>query len=250
AVINETIAAAVEEQSATAGEIAKNITNSAQMAKNVSNLVFEASNNISEIADAMDKNYKAAQDVSTNIIEISDTTNEISRSLHEASSGSIDISKNIQAINESNKQVAIGASISRQEAKDLYDNAKKMFAIVNSFNIGKEKFNIAKIKAAHISWRSKLEGLLQGGQTLNANEVSSDRECSFGKWYFSQEGQQYKDNPVFKEIGSYHKDIHAFAKQMVEVYHQKKMEEAKNIMKKFENARVKLFKSLEDFYMQ
>jgi methyl-accepting chemotaxis protein len=59
--------------------------------------------------------------------------------------------------------------------------ADRLNQAISVFKIPEPRFDIASAKAAHMDWRKKLEGLLQGGQSLRPEEVMNHRQCAFGK---------------------------------------------------------------------
>lgn len=247
--INHTIASAVEEQSATAEEISKNVAGNAGMVEQVSRLSQESSDLISEISRAAEESSKAADEVSKSINEITNGVKDIARAINEASTGVSGISEYIQEITNVSRDIETSASITRQSASDLSVHSKKLSKVIRSFDVGKEKFDIGMVKSIHLSWRSRLEGLLRGSETLSLEEVTSDHECEFGKWLFGPEGQKYKDLPVFTQIQKEHHEVHRIARKIVEYHSRGQEDKAEELKNDFERARERMFDQLDAFYI-
>ena len=48
--------------------------------------------------------------------------------------------------------------------------------------------------------------------------MTDDHSCRFGKWYFSEGKTRYGDRSAFANIAEPHRQIHATAKRVVELY--------------------------------
>jgi methyl-accepting chemotaxis protein len=247
--INQTIAASVSEQTMTASEISRNVADSAGMAHDVSELSSEASSLVADIAKATGENSKAAINVARHTSEISKAVNEVSKAAAETSAGSNEIARNIQGVNTAAREMAVSAAITSKSAEDLSNKSKQLSEVIRSFNAGKEKFDITSVKAAHISWRLKLEQVPHGVLAMHSSEITSDHECEFGKWYFGPEGQKFKHEPVFEDIGTYHHEVHDLAMKILELHENEESQHARNMMEKFEVSRVRLFEALEKLYI-
>ncbi len=247
--INQTIMAAVEEQTATASEISKNVASGAGMAQDVSRLVTDASGFVDDIASATLENSRSANDVTQKVVEISKEINDIAVSTNEASHGSRDISKNIQGVSLSSRKIAENSAAVEKSSADLAASSEKLNTIVRMFKAGDEKFDIASIKTAHISWRSKLEKALKGSMESDKSVFISERECKFGQWYFGPEGKAFENEPLYIKVGEHHRLLHEYAKRLLDLNGRGDKKGANEMMERFESERETFFKLLEDFYL-
>jgi methyl-accepting chemotaxis protein len=55
--------------------------------------------------------------------------------------------------------------------------------------------------------------------------------------------------PVFSTIDNYHQAVHAFARQIIELYHHGDKEKAQALMVYFEEEREKLFQGMDEMYL-
>jgi methyl-accepting chemotaxis protein len=121
--------------------------------------------------------------------------------------------------------------------------------VLEQYKIKEARFDIGAIKGAHLQWRSKLEGLLHGRQSLRPEEVVNHHQCAFGKWYDGPDSQKLKGNAVFETLGRHHEKVHTYARRIVDLYHQGEKEKGIALMDDFEKSRGKLFESLDELYL-
>lgn len=111
------------------------------------------------------------------------------------------------------------------------------------------RFDIGKVKASHLEWRTRLEAVLMGKAAMRPEEVTSHEECDFGKWYFSPEGQELRSSRYFSPVGEHHEKVHQYARQIVKFMENGEKEKASSLMNDFERERESLFQALDELYM-
>lgn len=219
--INTSIASAVEEQSMTTSEIAGTIAGTANGVGKVSGEVQEVTGTI---------------------------RNEISTNIKEASLGVTEVSSNIQQVNKGvgdNAAIAIGNVTFAKEMAKIASELKESF---NRFNLGKQKFDIGMIKAAHIAWKLHLETMLNKGKKLSVDEIPDHTQCDFGKMLASVEGDVLKSHKRYPDMVQHHEQVHALAHQIADLYHKGQEGRAADLMEKFNKTSKSLFAALDEMY--
>jgi methyl-accepting chemotaxis protein len=219
--INTTIAAAAEEQSVVAGEIAETVAGAAQGAMNVSRQV---------------------QDLTTAIKE------EIASSIREASRGVAEVSANIQLVNNGVTESSSASAINFTFAREVTNVASDLRQSVGRFKLGTENFDIGKVKAAHLAWRSRLEGMLHLDAVVPLETIPDHTQCEFGKWLASPQAQGLQTLAAFPTMVRHHEEVHALAYRITDLYHKSRREEATKLMEEFEKSRQQLFTALDKLY--
>ncbi|MBU3917330.1 HAMP domain-containing protein [bacterium] len=133
--INENNASAVEEQTATAGEISRTIAGNAASIAQVAISATETSKLVEEIANSTNEASKTAGEVAKHVDELSKGVREVASSSSEAAKGVQEIAMNIQAINEAAKQTATGASQTNVSSMDLSKMAQQLNGLVSKFKL-------------------------------------------------------------------------------------------------------------------
>ena len=98
-------------------------------------------------------------------------------------------------------------------------------------------------------FRSRLEAVLNGKEALRPEEVSSDHECEFGKWYYGPQGQALNNRPAYAEVGAHHAQVHQYARQIAELVKQGNKAQAETMMQEFERVREAFFKAMDELYL-
>jgi methyl-accepting chemotaxis protein len=186
--INTTIAAAVEEQTTTVSEIARTVTATSDHAG-------EVVRKISSFTDIIRE--------------------EVAGSVQEVSIGVSEIADNIRKVDDGLKENWSEVAEIRIYADNLNEVAKRLQENIGKFSLGTSIFDLGTVKAAHIMWRARLEGVLVG-RRLSVDEVASHKQCAFGKWLYSPEGDVVRGLPQYSEVESAHEKVHQLAKQIVQ----------------------------------
>ncbi|MCS6795176.1 MAG: CZB domain-containing protein [Raineya sp.] len=103
-------------------------------------------------------------------------------------------------------------------------------------------------KSKHLAWRVRLMSFLRGEETLTLDQVISHEHCDLGKWIYGEALEKYKDEPKIFELEQVHKKLHKHIRNVVELKHAGKEEEANaeyDKMTKVSQAIINLLDELE-----
>lgn len=223
-------------------ETIENIKVIAQVNNDVNDIVVNISN-------AVEEQSSATREIAQNITQASDGIQEVNSNVIESSYVSNDLSEDIASVRVSADEMSTNSFQTNINAQDLQKISKRLSGIMDQFELSSPLFDMGAVKGAILKWRYRLEALLHGEQSLTPEEVSNHHKCDFGKWYDGAECQKFKELPLFVEIGKHHKQVHAYAQQMVDVVRKGDQEKADFLMEEFEKVRGKLFESLNDLYL-
>lgn len=219
--INTSIAVTTEQQAATTVDIARVVGEAARNSEEVSREVNELTQSIH---------------------------NDISSSIREASQGVIELSENIQMVNSGVKEGASASAGNYVFSKEMTRVAAELKKGLNKFHIGEANFNIGKVKAAHLAWRTNLEAMLHRGMELSLESLPDHTQCDFGRWIASPEGQSLQSLEAFPEMFRLHEKVHVLAYDIADLYHEGSQAAALDLMEEFEETRKRLFDSLDKLY--
>jgi len=216
--------------------------------KEISRVIAEINGIISGIAAAVEEQSTAAGDISANVLQASQGIGAVNSSVAESAAATQQISKEIGEMTGSAGELAVSSSQVSVRAADLQKLADRLSRSIEKFRIKAAAFDIGKIKTAHLKWRTRLEAVLHGQQTMTPEEVTSHRKCDFGKWYDSVEGQALAHHTAFKSIGNHHESVHRLARKIVDAVHHKDTSNIKQLFAEFETHREKMFAALDELY--
>lgn len=217
--------------------------------KQVEQIITEVNNIVITITNAVGEQSQATQEIAMNVAQASEGIQDVNRNVAQSSVVANDISKEISGVHADTDNMTASSLEIYISSKDLNKLAKRLSVAMEQFKLPAAHFDIENVKGAHLRWRSRLEGLLNGKDSLTPEEVTSHHDCEFGKWYDSPDGQKLKNISIFNEVGKHHEKIHAYARQIVEMIHKEEKEQAVSFMDEFEIEREKLFEALDELYL-
>lgn len=95
--------------------------------------------------------------------------------------------------------------------------------------------DLSLAKAQHALWNVKLSFFIEGeDEELPQASLVDYRSCYFGKWLYSRGLTEYASLPEMETLEKVHQELHAAAKQVVELKLAGKVAEAKQEVVKLE----------------
>ena len=178
--------------------------------------------------------------IATAVEEQSATATEMSWNLTEAAKGAGEVAQNIHGVAQAAESMSRGATETQEAAQSLVEMSALLRQLVGRFKTATNgsgpkqakatnasiALDFAGVKAAHRSWRLKLRGFLDGRENLEAGRLSSHRDCELGKWLYGDGAGPYRSIAEYQQLEERHKDMHGRVKQVVELKHAGKAEEA------------------------
>ncbi|MBI4913459.1 MAG: MCP four helix bundle domain-containing protein [Acidobacteria bacterium] len=133
--ISGTIAAAVEEQTATTNEISKNVGSAAQGAGDVAKNVTQAAVGANEVSRNVQEAVKGVTDIARNINQLAAGATDVARNAGEAAKGMNDVARNVASVSGAAKDTTRGATDTNAAAKELARLAERLQANVSKFRL-------------------------------------------------------------------------------------------------------------------
>lgn len=96
------------------------------------------------------------------------------------------------------------------------------------------KLDFEQARAKHLLFKSKLRSILHGIHVEEA-PVLSEYDCAVGKWIYNFALAEYGHIPEMVELEKVHADIHAIARQLVDLYKSGNVEKAKKGLQNMED---------------
>lgn len=215
----------------------------------ISQTISEIDETVTVIATAVEEQSATTREITDNITQASEGIQEINHNVAQSSAvvGEIasDISKvSINAVHSAEDGVEI-----RYGLKEMHDLAVRLKKQVDVFKIGEAKFDIVAIKKAHMDFKENLRLVMKGDKRMRPEEVSTEKNCMFGKWFYSNEGKRYRNEPAYREVEKYHTIVHEMGKKIVVAVNSQNHEQTREMLDQFDAARVEMFRHLEELYV-
>ena len=243
-------------QTATATEEIKREINEVQEAtvltvkeiKEILRVIDDIGNAVAMVATAAEEQTATTREIAGNISEASVALREVTENVAQASVVSGEIARDISNVNHEAMQMSGRSSEVKLYALELARLGQRLQQFIGQFKIGEQRFDIGKVKTAHLGWRTRVEAAVAGSAKLSPEEVTSHHDCAFGKWYYSPEGQKMADNPIYAQIGKYHEEVHRTAREIAVLVQKGLQSDTSALMKRMDDAREQLFTLLDQLY--
>ncbi|MBL3599722.1 MAG: CZB domain-containing protein [gamma proteobacterium endosymbiont of Lamellibrachia anaximandri] len=172
-----------------------------------------AKQNLEQAERARQSLVSIADAVST----ISTMNTQIATASEQQHSVADEISKNVVHISDSSHETADHARQTSSIISELGQQASELQQAVSQFKIsGEATIDFTAAKSAHLAWKARLQGFLDGQTSMSQNEAVSHHDCILGKWYYSEGLSLYGAIPEMRELEAPHAEMHALIKQIVQ----------------------------------
>jgi methyl-accepting chemotaxis protein len=133
--ISGTIAAAVEEQTATTNEISRSVGEAARGANDVTRNVNQAAQGANEISRNVQEAVKGVTDIARNVNQLAGGATDVARNAAEAAKGMNDVAHNVASVSGAARDTTQGAAGTNQASKELARLAEQLQQAVGKFRL-------------------------------------------------------------------------------------------------------------------
>jgi len=93
-----------------------------------------------------------------------------------------------------------------ESVESMVQSASKKIGVLAEFEVPDRVLRIAL--ADHVLWKKRLVDMATGGAGLDPAELSDERSCRLGKWYFSEHSCAFHGRSEWPELASAHERVH------------------------------------------
>jgi methyl-accepting chemotaxis protein len=133
--ISGSIAASVEEQTATTNQISKNVGDAARGAEDVSQNIQQAAQGATEVSLNIQEAVQGVVAIARNINELAGGARDVAKNAGEAAQGMNDVARNVDSVNSQARDTTRGAGDTNASAKQLARLAERLQIMVRKFRI-------------------------------------------------------------------------------------------------------------------
>lgn len=141
---------------------------------------------------------------------------------------------------------------SENTSRDIYELGKEITRFRNDVtvnnNVQLSSISLLHLsKADHILWKWRVYNMFLGLEKLKPEDVSSHKACRLGKWYLSDKTKKrFSTHPSYRELDTYHEQVHLEAKAAVEQFNRGNISEAEHHLKQIEAASYKVISYINE----
>jgi methyl-accepting chemotaxis protein len=143
------------------------------------------------------------------------SSQQIVASIRQETAGIEQIRIAMQEINSITSQFVTATQQTDNAAEKFTDNAAQLQEMVSHFKIDTPRFDFELARAVHRTWVIRMEGFLEGHESLTEEEAISHHQCELGKWYDTHGLSLYGHIPQMHKLGKDHEQLHSLIKQVI-----------------------------------
>ncbi|THB71751.1 MAG: HAMP domain-containing protein [Desulfobulbaceae bacterium] len=216
----------------------------------ITEVISEIDETVTGIATAVEEQTATTQEISSNIVQASEGIQEINENVAQSTSVVGEIAADINAVSMNAVHSAEDGVEVQYAINEMHELTTRLKDQVDKFEIGSPKFDIVKIKQAHMAFKDNLRKVMKGELKMQPDEVATEKTCMFGKWFYSEEGQRYGHLPTYKDVEKYHAIVHDMGRNIVTAVNEDDHDKTRDMLAQLDEARISMFKHLEKLYSE
>ena len=99
-------------------------------------------------------------------------------------------------------------------------------------------------RADHVFWVKRVLDGFVGKTNISEKEVADHFSCRLGKWYYSENGQKFKNDTTFRELEPIHQQVHIVGKSILSDVEKRNMRNAQKSAQDLLVLRTKVLQNL------
>jgi len=148
---------------------------------------------------------------------ISDMNGQIATASEEQAAVADEINRNIINIVQIADETSANAQTTAETTEELAKTSMQLQSHTGTYKLGNsfKALDLSKAKSAHLAWKARLRGFLDGKEALTQKEAVSHKHCVLGKWYYGEGLQQFGHLKEMQDIELPHEELHAIIKEII-----------------------------------
>jgi methyl-accepting chemotaxis protein len=239
-----------------ATEVRNLASRSADAAKEIKELIGDSVNKVHAGAELVNESGETLSDIVGGVKKVGDIVAEIAAASAEQASGIDQVNQAITTMDDMTQQNAALAEETSAASVSLYDKAQSMEKTMAFFSVSDDPqallqqvseessghnhdghdsdFDFFSARTAHLAWRQRIRDFLDGAKALTHEEAVSHRDCALGKWLYSSGLELYGHIDDMKVMEGEHETLHSTIREIIDLKHQGKDQEAEQRYKEIE----------------
>jgi len=151
------------------------------------------------------------------VATISNMNEQIATASEEQAAVAEEINRNIINIVQIADETSSNAQSTAETTEELARTSMQLQSHTSTYKLGSsfKTLDLSKAKSAHLAWKARLRGFLDGKEALTQKEAVSHKHCVLGKWYYGEGLQQFGHLKEMQDIELPHEELHAIIKEII-----------------------------------
>jgi len=232
-----------------AGEVRTLAQRSADAAKDIKKLIEDSTSRIEQGSELVERSGVALSSIEESVKKMNDISSEIEAATKEQTQGINQVNTAVAQLDTATQENAALVEETAAASSQLSHQADELSNMVSVFTLSREAEALAarlasshstyaetfmKARSAHLAWKGKIRGFLDGVIQMDAKQAVSHHDCVLGQWLDKEGRQQFKHLPQMKELDHVHEQMHTLIKEIVALKHDGKVEQAEQRFEEIE----------------
>jgi methyl-accepting chemotaxis protein len=171
--------------------------------------------------------YESLEEINQVVDTITQMSAQIATAAEQQSSVAEEINRSITEITQIADETSLDSDKTYDATQEMSAEIDRLSGLLEQFNVGDEHAKqLQQAMVAHLSWKTKLRGFLDGKGSLDEQSAFDHTQCSFGKWYQQVAREQLSHISEISLMEKPHKELHDLIKRVVDLKRQGNSEAA------------------------
>jgi methyl-accepting chemotaxis protein len=198
-------------------------------AKDAGHVMLQGKTLAEESVNQASQASESLQNITAMVASISDMSTQIATASEQQTAVAEEINRNIVAISEKAIDTTESSLQTATASESIANLSANLQATVQVFKVSSDNsFDFQNAIAAHLAWKSRLRGFLDGRESLSLEQAVSHKHCVLGKWYYAEGLANYGHIAEMQEIEPPHTELHAIIKNIIELKESNQLSQAEH----------------------
>jgi methyl-accepting chemotaxis protein len=197
-------------------------------------VMLESSESAQNTVGRADDTRQALDEIVGKVTHITQMNEQIATASEEQSNVAEEINQNINTIAQVANQTDNDARETVAASDQIGEEMERLRSLITQFRTDAKALDLTTAKTAHLAWKNRIRGYLDGKSSLSRDQAVSHRDCVLGKWYYGEGLQRYSAIPEMQELEGPHEQLHQIIRQIIELRESGRPDEAERLYERIE----------------
>ncbi|WP_366924567.1 methyl-accepting chemotaxis protein [Metallumcola ferriviriculae] len=247
AVVAEEVRNLAENTKQSVADIQENISQLEKEIQNSGTKTKETSDRLNDGKMLVDEALQSIKSITAEVREVSGAVTQISANAQEQNAVSENFTEDINKVSGFAERLLNEAD---QTGRAIFEVSKLCNGLkLNILNDGAQlstKDLLDVCKTDHLMWRWRIYNMILGYETVDTDKIGTHHDCRLGKWYYSEEADQFKKTQLYKEMEGPHAELHKLAKEASLAYKGRDIKTAEKALEEMDKCSDNILRSLDE----